>query len=139
MWWLSWALAGLQLGGETPDAVASDAPPAHVVLSDMRQQELHCVMLAGLTMDEYRRGVSKKNYGLTAKKAQWLSGHLTGLIMAETGLDAGQVRALYHQEFENFAAQSVGYSNPAAGQAALKKAMAKCQPVYESLMLSGSP
>lgn len=132
MWWMSLLLAGMEPVDTAPEIVAPDA----LILSEARRGEVRCVMLAGLTMDEVRRGAAKKSYGLTAAKAQKLAGLLADRIIHETGADPRQVRALFHQDFEDFSAQSIAFPDQAARQANFDSAMAACQPLFDNMSLS---
>ncbi len=132
MWWLPLLLAGMEPADTAPQIVAADA----MGLSEMRRADVRCVMLAGLVMDEVRRGVSKKAYGLTTAKAEKLAGLLADIIIAETGADAAQLRALFHQDFEVFSAQAVAFADYAARQASFDAAMATCQPLFDSMTFS---
>lgn len=123
-------------------AAAPAQPPSPAArlasLSEARRGEVRCAMLAGLVVSEAERDAPGKDYGLTGEQAETLAGRLAETIMFETGWSQEDVRALYRQDFEDFAAASLASDPPAEDPAtALDRAIGACRPLYDSMDLSG--
>jgi hypothetical protein len=107
-------------------------------MSPARRGEMRCAMLGELIFHEYKRGKTIKTYDLTGEKTEILAGAVAEAIMAEQGISAAWVRALFKQDFEDFTgAMLTDQSSQAVAEKALDDAMAACAPLYASIKVTG--